>query len=696
LEGAIMTVDAQDVTALRCKLRAAGYSPIPLYGKEPPIYGKKKKNNAHGALAGWQNLFDSSTEQIAMWATTWPDAGNTGILTKFCPAIDIDILEQDAAEAVEELARDRFGEAGHFLVRIGLPPKRAIVLRTDEPFEKITTTFIAPGGSEQRIEIMADGQQLAAFGIHPDTRRPYAWHGGMPGPIRREDLPYVREADLQQFKEDATRLLIEQFGYRVKPPTKKRKANGHDEGPADWSRFINNVIDHDSLAAYAMSFVKSGMNDGAVVNLLRAYVRALQNVDEDRRQRRLDEIPGMVASARAKIEAEKSPKADPALPTTLAQVIATFDKWLVLPNHTPIYAVLGAIAANLLKGDPVWLGIIAPPSSAKTEILNALARLPSVEAVGTLTPAALLSGTPKRQCDKNAKGGLLHKLDPLGILVLKDFGSILSMRPDAKAEVLAALREVYDGSWTRHLGTDGGRTLSWSGKVGLVFGVTEAYDDHYGVIGSLGDRFLLCRLASSYRGQLDKALDHRGAKTKVMRDELATAVAGLFTKPLVEPPPMTDQEKERLDDVVSLLVRLRAHVTRDRYSREIENIHGAEGPGRVGLCLERLFMGLIAIGLPHKRALRIMEDVALDSTPPIRRHGFETLTKTPTPTRDIARALKLPTTTTRRALEELAAHGLAARSRKKAEDDEEKKGGPDLWSLDPEWEEWAQKWAAGA
>jgi hypothetical protein len=387
-------------------------------------------------------------------------------------------------------------------------------------------------------------------------------------------------------------------------------------------------------------------------------------------------------------------KANGHAPMTLDEVITVFKQWLELKDDTAIHAVLGAVAANLLPGDPVWLGVIGPPSSAKTEILNSLAQLPHVEAIATLTPAALLSGTPKRQRDKSAKGGLLRKIGEFGILVLKDFGSILSMRPDSKAEVLACLRELFDGAWTRHLGTDGGQTLAWSGKLGLIFGATEAYDDHHSVIASLGDRFLLCRLHRSYGGQLKKAFDHTGASTKKMRGELAGAVAGLFAAKLPEPPKLSDEEFDRFDNVIALAVRLRAHVTRDRYSREIENIHGAEGPGRLGLALERLLAGLTVIGLDRKKAIRLIEDITLDSTPPIRRHAFETLTATPTATREIAKVLKLPTTTTRRALEELAAHGLAVRTRAKTEDGEEKKGGADLWALDPEWEDWPAKWKA--
>jgi hypothetical protein len=57
--------------------------------------------------------------------------------------------------------------------------------------------------------------------------------------------------------------------------------------------------------------------------------------------------------------------------------------------------VLGAVAANLLPGDPVWLGIIGPPSSAKTEILNSTSMLANIVSAATLTLPGLLYRVPE-------------------------------------------------------------------------------------------------------------------------------------------------------------------------------------------------------------------------------------------------------------------------------------------------------------
>ena len=370
--------------------------------------------------------------------------------------------------------------------------------------------------------------------------------------------------------------------------------------------------------------------------------------------------------------AQAAPQAAPisAAPCSIKETLDVFARWLILKDVTSVYAMLGAIAANLLPGDPVWLGIIGPPSSAKTEILNSTSGLPYVRQAATLTAAGLLSGTPAKQRATGAGGGLLYEIGSFGVLVLKDFGSILSMRSDPKAELLAALREIYDGQWIRRLGADGGRVLSWTGKLGLLFASTNVIDAHHGVIGSMGDRFLLSRLVPEDKKQFNRALDHVGTVMKQMRTELAEAVAGLFAGRRAVPQPISGDEAEQINKIIRLVVRLRGAVERDRYSRVIEAIYGAEGTARIGLTLERLLAGLDTLGVDRALAMEVIERVALDSVPPLRRRAYECLCQArdlignfqSLSTSEVAEVLDLPTITMRRILEDLAAYSLIRRT----------------------------------
>ena len=256
------------------------------------------------------------------------------------------------------------------------------------------------------------------------------------------------------------------------------------------------------------------------------------------------------------------------------------------------------------------------------------------------------------------------------------------MHTETRAEVLAALREIYDGAWTRHLGTDGGRTLAWQGKVGLLFASTGVIDSHYAVIGAMGDRFLLSRLAPVDRGQFSRAMKHVGDGTGQMRKELAEAVARLFAGRKAKPRKISQDEIERIDAAIMLVVRLRGAVARDRQSRDIEAVYGAEGTARIGLTLERLLAGLDTLGVDRKTAMKVVETVALDSVPPSRRRAYEYLHEHRgawIETKIIAEAMALPKNTVRRVLEELVAYGLATR-------EAAEQGKTDLWC----WADWTK------
>jgi hypothetical protein len=77
--------------------------------------------------------------------------------------------------------------------------------------------------------------------------------------------------------------------------------------------------------------------------------------------------------------------------------------------------------------------------------------------------------------------------------------------------------------------------------------------------------------------------------------------------------------------------------------------------------LERLLAGLSIIGLAREQAMHVVEKVAMDSTPKLRLAAYHALTDEWETTRKIAGVLKMPTTTVKRALEDLAAQRLADR-----------------------------------
>jgi DNA-binding transcriptional ArsR family regulator len=345
-----------------------------------------------------------------------------------------------------------------------------------------------------------------------------------------------------------------------------------------------------------------------------------------------------------------------------AACVDTFQRWLELPDASALLLMLAVIEANRVLGDdPVWPLFVGPPGGGKTEMLAAAAGLPDVHPAATLTEAALLSGTSRKEVVAGAKGGLLREIGDFGIVLCKDFGSVLSMHRDARSSLLAALREVYDGSWTRHVGTDGGRTLSWSGKVGLIAGCTPAIDSHHAVMGSMDERFVLFRLPQvDADKQARRALTHAGHE-RAMRVELAEAVETALRH--VDHDADLFRDDERLVRLATLAVRCRSAVERDGYSREIVRIPDAEAPGRLALVLRRILDGLAVIGADEATAWGIVTKVALDSMESTRRAALEYLLAKPEPraVTVVAEALGYPTSTTRRTLEDLAAHGLVTR-----------------------------------
>lgn len=374
---------------------------------------------------------------------------------------------------------------------------------------------------------------------------------------------------------------------------------------------------------------------------------------------------------------------------TFPELLSIFRRHLFLPDPGPLEVLLGALVANLLPGDPVWLLFVGPPSCGKTEMLSTLGGLKFIHEVSIFTEAGLLSGSTSRR--PGATGGLLAEMGKFGVIVAKDFTSLLSERQETRAGLLAALREIYDGRWCRRLGVDGGRTLGWKGKAGVLGAVTETIDRHTAVIGAMGERMAIYRMpVLDDEGRLEQArVAHRNAgRQSEMRAELVEAVTTLVSELQLPnaPEPLSDEGAEVLIRLADLATRCRSAVERDPRDREVELVPQPEAAARLQAVLIQLLRGLWAVGVDDDEAVRLVAKVALDGMSKARRAVVDLLVGTRSgvlwTSAEIADAVGLPTGLASRTLQDLAAHGLVDRH----SDGERHRWGPGVW-LTTRWTE---------
>lgn len=352
----------------------------------------------------------------------------------------------------------------------------------------------------------------------------------------------------------------------------------------------------------------------------------------------------------------------------LEAAYAVFRRWLGSEyDLDALRAVLAAAAVERLDGDPLWLLVISGSGNAKTETVQSLSAT-GAHLVSTIaSEGALLSATSKKETATDATGGLLRQIGPRGVIVIKDVTSILSMSGDQRAAVLGALREVYDGSWTRTVGTDGGRTLTWSGRLAVIGAVTTAWDRAHTVIASMGDRFVLVRMDSTRGRQAAgrRAIGNTGNETR-MRAELAEAVHTVMAAMTRDGITVTEAETAALLAAADLVTLARTAVERDHQGNVIDS-HAPEMPTRFAKQLTQVLRGGVAVGMDRADALRLAVRCARDSMPPLRLAIVDDLAEHPgSSTADVRRRLNKPRTTVDRELQAL--HMLEVLSMDEEED----------------------------
>lgn len=193
-------------------------------------------------FAGWQKQPIRKTCHFLVsgpWSS-WPECG-VGIKTGWTIGVDLDILDPEWAIKAREFAFEALGRTP--LIRIGRNPKALLVYRTESPFRKITN---AP------VEILGEGQQFVAFGIHPDTGQPYRWIEESPADINWSSLPVITAAQALDFANQLVRMLPQELRPQIRrhggPSSGNRESSpsfrGTYEGVAEALQHIPNGDTH--------------------------------------------------------------------------------------------------------------------------------------------------------------------------------------------------------------------------------------------------------------------------------------------------------------------------------------------------------------------------------------------------------------------------------------------------------------------
>ncbi len=300
-------------------------------------------------------------------------------------------------------------------------------------------------------------------------------------------------------------------------------------------------------------------------------------------------------------------------PISISEAREVFNKWMLCPDSHALAVVLAVVASSHLPGDPLWLHIVGPPSSGKTEHINAVDGFPTVYSLSELTPAGLVSGI-------NSDDGIDYSLLPHlhnKTLCIKDFTPTIDAPKDVRQKLFGRLRDAFDGSQSIHTATTGTRTHR--ATFNCLTGVTGAIEKVWRNT-SLGERYLLYRLPPVDPLKVAKVALTGVTKKQQMRAELKRAAHGVLVSVDHECVPIAKRSiRDGITRLAVMLAKSRTFIERDNHT--VIGSPEPEGPARIAQQLHKLGQGLALI---HGRSeitkveVQILTKVALDSMPLIR------------------------------------------------------------------------------
>lgn len=365
---------------------------------------------------------------------------------------------------------------------------------------------------------------------------------------------------------------------------------------------------------------------------------------------------------------------------TLQEVKQIYKDVFYLEEDLILDIIIATTIATKLKGDPIWLLIVGSSSSGKSELVNSIGKVPFVYPVSSLTENTFLSNM---RLSDGKEASLLHQIGSSGMITMKDYTSILAMRPEKREIIVSQMREIYDGTLTKKSGN--GKSEEWKGKINWLGAATDSVYLKEAESAGMGRRTINYIMPQQDRIATTRRALQNNSDIAEKRERIQVAFAEYIMDHVQnipsELPTLTEEFSEQLIEIADFITLIRTPTSRD-YKNNLILVPSPEAPMRAFQMFQTLTRILVYIhdGQNMNQIKKIIRKLAFDSIPKQTRLVLDLLAQYSKLTaKGAAQKLRYPTETVRIWLEDINALGVCER---------ESAGGPgpDIWVLQPQYQ----------
>lgn len=376
---------------------------------------------------------------------------------------------------------------------------------------------------------------------------------------------------------------------------------------------------------------------------------------------------------------------------TLQELQTQYHELFYVEDRALFPLLLAIVVGSKLNTPTTWLYIVGPSSGGKGTVLSTIDRVSFVKQISDLTPNTFLSGMKIA----GRETSLLKTLGNNFLVTMKDFTTMISKDETAQGQIMAQMREIYDGYISKATGN--GQTIEWGTlekkwKSTFIMATTEEIYNLQEKFVGMGTRainyvFLPQDRKKTMRASLmnKRNTEKSGVILSVLQGDVSEFIADKIANAPHELPPISEELENDIIEVSDLSSQCRS-VTKRNYRGEKQLTLSAEFPMRMGeqlLAIAQL-LAYINDGELTTEMRAIIYKCAFDSIPKQRRMVLESISRyEKIEVIGMSKELRYPIDTIRTWVEDLYSFDILER---------ESSSGKEYWKIREEYREVMRKY----